>query len=71
MSIKEFRVELSDYGKIMKVKEFRVEKRETVVSECFVMARDAEHAEEKVSEQEQDWEIVYDRGDVEAEEVIV
>ena len=69
--MKEFRVELSDYGKIMKVKEFRVEKRETVVSEWVVMGKDAEHAEEKVSEQEQDWEIVYDRGDVEAEEVIV
>jgi len=73
--MKEFRVELSDYGKIMKVKEFRVEKREIVVSECFVMAKDAEHAEQIACEsmvEDLDWEILIARPEeIEAEEAIV
>ena len=57
----------------MSIKEFRVVRTTSLSEECYVMAETAEEAEDiaNLFSDEQEWEHLYDRGDVEAEEVIV
>ena len=40
------------------LKEFRVTRKRTITEECYVMAKDWEHAEQLGHEEEHDWEYV-------------
>ena len=40
------------------LKEFRLTRKRTIKEECFVMAKDWEHAEQLGHEEEHDWEHV-------------
>ena len=58
--------------KRLNLKEFRVQLIETIVSEVYILATNAEQAEEKVAtDSEIDWEQMSARGEYEAEEVVV
>jgi hypothetical protein len=50
------------------LKEFRVTRKRTITEECYVMAKDWEHAEQLGHEKEQDWYHVYSQDDISAEE---
>ena len=52
-----------------KLKEFRLERRTVTIEECFVEAENWEDAEEMGYLEEQDWEFVYDHGEIDAEEI--
>ncbi len=56
------------HGQIMSMKEFRVVRSTNLSEECYVMAETADEAEELAIEVEQDWEHLWDRGDIVAEE---
>ena len=50
------------------LKEFRVTRKRTITEECYVMAKDWEHAEQLGHEKEHDWEHVDSQDDISAEE---
>jgi|TARA_R100000084_G_scaffold92080_1_gene45943 hypothetical protein len=52
-----------------KLKEFRLTRHTTIEEECFVEAENWEDAEQMGYLEEQDWEFVYDHGEIEAEEI--
>jgi len=50
------------------LKEFRLTRKRTITEECFVMAKDWEHAEQLGYEEEHDWEHVETLDIIDAEE---
>ena len=50
------------------LKEFRLTRKRTIKEECFVMAKDWEHAEQLGHEEEHDWEHVDSQDIISAEE---
>mgnify|MGYP003114191013 FL=1 len=50
------------------LKEFRLTRKRTIKEECFVMAKDWEHAEQLGHEKEHDWEHVDSQDTISAEE---